>query len=525
MKSKFLIAGMMAGVMAAAMPVTAFASTLVPSLELPEKGTDEAVAEAPDLPDAGGTVVEGALPVPEEGSKPDASHTGGEGTITAPPAVQEGSGTDHAPEAPPTVQEGGGAGHAPEAPPTVQEGGGTDHAPEAPPAVQEGGGLPPSPSTGAENSGSQVVESGRGRSQVVGPGTGPGLSYPAANRDPSELPGIPALNPSSIVPGRLDYFSEPVSNPVVEVVEKYTYDMMVQDLNDMQSRYGQRLRVNVIGTSLDGRNLYEVVLGNPNAKKHVLIQAGIHAREYMTPLVAMKQIEYGLEFYDHGSYEGRFISDILQEVAVHFVPMANPDGILISQFGVDALQSEEWKQAVRQCYADDLAEGRTSSAFERYLVYWKANARGVNLNGNFPANWDLVGSPPKPSYASYKGEAPLSEPETKALADLAASRDWEATASYHSMGNIIYWDYDGNRVREESASLVELVAASTGYRPAGSSGHGGFKDWMQIKDNPAPGVTIEMGGVSCPLPLSEYTDVWERNKMVWILLAKYAMEH
>ena len=120
MKSKFLIAGMMAGVMAAAMPVTAFASTLVPSLELPEKGADEAVAEAPDLPDAGGTVVEGALPVPEEGSKPDASHTGGEGTITAPPAVQEGSGTDHAPEAPPTVQEGGGTGHAPEAPPTVQ---------------------------------------------------------------------------------------------------------------------------------------------------------------------------------------------------------------------------------------------------------------------------------------------------------------------------------------------------------------------------------------------------------------------
>ena len=47
----------------------------------------------------------------------------------------------------------------------------------------------------------------------------------------------------------------------------------------------------------------------------------------------------------------------------------------------------------------------------------------------------------------------------------------------------------------------------------------------QIKDDPIPGVTIETGSVACPLPVSQYVDIWSRNKMVWALVAKYAMEH
>ena len=149
----------------------------------------------------------------------------------------------------------------------------------------------------------------------------------------------------------------------------------------------------------------------------------------------------------------------------------------------------------------------------------------MDLNQNFPANWDLVTASPVPSYGTYKGPSPLSEPESQALADLVNSRTWSATVSYHSMGNVIYWDYPGNQVQQASGELATVVAGLTGYQTLPSSGHGGFKDWTQIKENPVPGITVEVGSVSCPLPLSQYQDIWSSNWQVWILVAKYAMTH
>ena len=335
-----------------------------------------------------------------------------------------------------------------------------------------------------------------------GPGAGPGVGPGAA---PAAAPNAP--------------------DQVVPVVEKYSYDQMVQDLNTLQGRYGAHLQVHAIGTSLDGRTLYEAVLGNPDAPKHILIHGGIHAREYMTPLLVMKQLEYGAEFYDTGTFRGEPYSGILNSVAVHFVPMVNPDGIALSQFGLDAIRSEELRQQIQQAYQEDLAQGRTRESFDRYLTHWKTNGRGVDLNQNFPANWDLVTASPVPSYGTYKGTSPLSEPESRALADLVNSRTWSATVSYHSMGNVIYWDYPGNQVQQASGELATVVAGLTGYQTLPSSGHGGFKDWTQIKENPVPGITVEVGSVSCPLPLSQYQDIWSSNWQVWILVAKYAMTH
>lgn len=378
---------------------------------------------------------------------------------------------------------------------------------------QENGSVPSAMQT--KNVTSSPVVGAGSSSQSGGPGVS-GSGGPGAAGSTVQLTELP---------GRIDYFTEQVKNPVVAVTEKYSYDRMVQDIGRLKARYGDLMQVREIGTSLDGRQIYEVILGNPDAKKHVLIHAGIHGREYMTPLLAMKQLEYGLEFYGRGSYEGQPLSNILNQAAVHFVPMVNPDGISLSQFGLQAIRSAGLQQTIRQCYADDLAQGRTSADFDTYLTLWKSNARGVDLNQNYPAQWEKVDSCPNPSYGTYKGEAPLSEPENQALANLVSQRTWAVTISYHSMGNVIYWDYETSRVRQQSQELAALVSASNGNRLAESSGHGGFKDWTQIKDSPIPGLTIEMGSVPCPLPLSEYQDLWHRNKMIWALAAKYAMDH
>ena len=372
--------------------------------------------------------------------------------------------------------------------------------------VIAGGGVPGQ--NGPSSSGSTVITSG-----VL---AGPGVSGSA---------GGPGMSGGAVISNGTDGFAGTVSSPLVKVTEKYTYDQMSQDIQELASRYSSLMKVNTIGTTLDGRNLYEVVVGNINAEKHVLIHGGIHAREYMTPLLIMKQLEYGLAFYGTASYEGRLLSDLFNKTAIHYVPMVNPDGVTISQSGIVGIRSEELRRTIQQCYQNDLAQGRTSAALERYLNYWKANGRGVDLNQNFPADWDEVTSTDMPSYATYKGAAPLSEPESQALANLIQSRNWTATISYHSMGNIIYWDYPGNTVSAQSQELANAVSAKTGYRLAGSSGHGGFKDWLQIKENPIPSLTIEVGSVSCPMPVTEFTDVWNKNQEVWAVVLKWAAEH
>ena len=359
---------------------------------------------------------------------------------------------------------------------------------------------------------------------AAGPGANLPSDYVSTFVPRAEVgPGI-TPNPSG-QDNRIDYFTKQVENPIVKVTEKYSYDQMVQDINSLGETYSGMFQTNVIGTSLDGRNIYEIVVGNQNASKHILVHAGIHAREYMTPLLVMKQLEYGLHFYNSGKYASYSLSTMFDQVAIHYVPMVNPDGIAISQFGTDAIRSDELRQQINACYEADTASGRTTAAFDRYLSLWKANARGVDLNQNFPANWDLANSAPHPSYAVYKGTSALSEPESQALANLTTSRQWAVTISYHSMGNIIYWDYTGNRKQEESSELANLISNNTGYALYGSSGHGGYKDWVQIKDDPIPSLTIETGSVACPLPVDQFIPIWEANKMVWAEVARYAIEH
>ena len=324
--------------------------------------------------------------------------------------------------------------------------------------------------------------------------------------------------------GVSDFLDLEVAEPIVKPVEKYSFDQMESDIQALKAKYGDRITVNVIGTSRDGRSIYDIILGNPQAEKQILMQGAIHAREYMTPLLMMSQLEYALAYYDTGHYNSRAVSSILKKVAIHFVPMTNPDGVTLSQFGVDAIRSEELKQIIRDCYDRDKAQGRTSDSFEVYLTKWKANAGGVDLNYNFPARWEEVSSnKTAPSYATYKGPSPFSEPESQALSALSDQYPWAITISYHSQGEVIYWTTSENGAKMASNTLAESIAVMTGYRMDSSDGKGGFKDWMQSKSEPVPGVTIEVGRTPCPVPFSEFAAVWKQNKGVWIQALDYVI--
>lgn len=321
-----------------------------------------------------------------------------------------------------------------------------------------------------------------------------------------------------------DFLDQEVANPIVKPVELYSYDQMTTDIQALKQRYGDRITVQVIGTSRDGRDIYDIILGNPKAEKQILMQGAIHAREYMTPLLMMSQLEYALAYADSGHYNERSVGSMLNKAAIHFLPMTNPDGVSLSQFGIDAIRSEDLKQGIRDCYARDLSLNRTSDPFEVYLTKWKANAAGVDLNYNFPAGWEgLSAKLTAPSYAGYKGTEPFSEPESQALSALSDQYPWAITVSYHSQGEVIYWTTSENGAKMASNTLAESIAVMTGYRMDNSDGRGGFKDWMQSKNEAVPGVTIEVGRTPCPVPFDEWPGVWKQNKGVWVQALDYVI--
>ena len=296
---------------------------------------------------------------------------------------------------------------------------------------------------------------------------------------------------------------------------------MITDLQYFKKIYKDIIDINVIGKSLDNREIHEVILGEGNSEKHVLIHAGIHGREYLTSLLVMKQIEYYLNNYENGEYCGIKYKDLFNSIAFHLIPMVNPDGITISQIGIKGIRSEELKDSIYECYYNDLNSRYTSDRFKNYLKKWKANARGVDLNRNFDAAWNEIKQSKKCSFQNYKGKFCNSEPESKALVNLVDKYNFIYTVSYHSSGNLIYWDYKGSLVKNECSELADLIACVTGYTKEKSDSEysevvpGGFKDWASSKpNNPIPSITIEVGLGTCPLKISEFKYIWNANYKV-----------
>lgn len=286
--------------------------------------------------------------------------------------------------------------------------------------------------------------------------------------------------------------------------QKYSYGEYKRDLKQLQKKYEDKCQVNVIGTSADNRNLYEVVLGNPEAKKHLLVIANLHAREYMTTQLCMKQIEYYLNNYNR-KISGKRIADIFDEVAIHYVPSCNPDGTAISQYGFGAIRNKSLRKALKKM------PGASKT--------WKANARGVDLNRNWDIAFKTAG---RKGAFGYRGKKAASEPEIKALVRWVNQTEKKgkvvSVISYHSTGSILYGKCASQAkaaVRRQTTRMYKLAKSLTKYRlmptESISSAAGCSREYFLYKRD-IPCITIEIGRGACPLGIGEFSSIWNKNK-------------
>lgn len=355
------------------------------------------------------------------------------------------------------------------------------------------------------------------------------IEFPAESTEPpestpAEPPEESSSDPPKTDPPPKEYITvdgEPLG--IVDVSKvKYGYSEMVDDLKKLSERYGDKMSYKTIGDSLDGRKLYAVTLGSQNAEKQIIISAGIHGREYLTPLLVMKQLEFYLYNYDTAEYGGIPLSEIFEEYQFCILPMCNPDGVTLSQFGLGAIKSGELKDTIRSVYESDKQRGYTSDTLDKYLHYWKANARGVDLNRNFDtSDWSELSYVSIPSFRNYKGESPLSEPESKAMTSYVDSLSNPVLSiAIHSQGKVIYFDC-GQEDVGPSLELAQKISQLSGYKLENEPRReAAFDDWCIIERS-IPSVTVETGEytVTEPIPLWQFNTIWNATRDLWVHVA------
>ena len=284
----------------------------------------------------------------------------------------------------------------------------------------------------------------------------------------------------------------------------YTYKEMRNDLKALKKKYQKNFKVLIIGNSEDNRRLFEVILGNENARRHLYVIGNLHAREYMTIQLCMKQIEYYMAHYKK-KVNGKRIGRVLKTVAIHYIPSANPDGTAISQKGFGAIRDKNLRRKLRNM-------GDSSRR-------WKANARGVDLNRNWKSYWKKSGSPGSSGYRGSKAE---SEKETKAIRrridEVSRQGKVVGIVSYHSTGSVIYGRCAGQankKTRKNTTRMYQLAKSMTGYSlmPTESvySARGCSREYYLYKKQ-IPFITLEVGHNSCPLGIGEFSSIWKKNR-------------
>jgi len=197
-----------------------------------------------------------------------------------------------------------------------------------------------------------------------------------------------------------------------------------------------------------------------NGGEVTLILGGIHGSEPTSAFIAERLVEE-LE-QNPALYAGR---------TVVVVPRANPDG---------------------------LATGS------------RHNARGVDLNRNFPAsNWRLASNG-----ASTHGTRPLSEPEAEGIRRAVVQHQPAKIVSIHSIARGRHCvNFDG-----PADGLARAMAAQNGYRVVPSMGYptpGSFGTWAGI-DHGIPTITLEL-----PRELHG-AGAWRENRTALLAAIRYS---
>jgi carboxypeptidase T len=217
-------------------------------------------------------------------------------------------------------------------------------------------------------------------------------------------------------------------------------------LDDFVAEYPTLAQLESIGKSGEGRDIWALkITQNPDQpdpeKPAILFNAMHHAREVMTPEVALDTIEQLLTRYDSDPKITHWVNT--NEIWV--VPMLNPDG-----------NQRVW---IRNSM-------------------WRKNTRGgygVDINRNYPYGWGSCnGSSGSTGSDTYRGPSAGSEPETQSLMGLVEKIQPVFDISYHSYSELVLYPYGCDGQRAETSQIIEPLGQAMAKALPSDKGSGTY---------------------------------------------------
>ncbi|XGW07644.1 hypothetical protein V3C99_010642 [Haemonchus contortus] len=224
-------------------------------------------------------------------------------------------------------------------------------------------------------------------------------------------------------------------------VENYhSYREMVSFMQMISLQKPELVTLLNISKTFEGRTMYGVKISSSDEfKPAIFVDAGIHAREWIAPAVALYMIKrlvtgYGID---------PEITRSVNQFDWYIVPEANPDGYEYSR-----MSDRLWRKTRSR-----------NVTVNKWCV-------GADANRNWGHRWGEAGANRSPCSNIYAGSRPFSEPEIVGLRDLVT---WQIPnlviyASLHSYGQLLLspWGYTQTRpdnyIDQRNAARIAVSA-------------------------------------------------------------------
>ena len=299
---------------------------------------------------------------------------------------------------------------------------------------------------------------------------------------------------------------------IVQTNTNYTYEIMKSDIYELNTTY-PFIQVQNVGFSVLGKQLPIIRIGR--GPKEVFYSASFHANEWITSVILMKFIEdYCVSYTNNSTLFGYNIQNLFRTTSIYIMPMVNPDGVNLVTGSYPANSS------IYRSF-QSIAANYPNISFPNG---WKANFNGIDLNLQFPAGWEQAKEIKysqgfiSPAPRDFVGFGPLTEPEVLAIYNFTLEHNFRLVISYHTQGQEIYWNFqninppDGFRIGTEFSNASGYTLANVPF----NSSFAGYKDWF-IQNYNKPGYTVEAGLGNNPLPISQFSEIYNDNIGILIL--------
>jgi len=306
------------------------------------------------------------------------------------------------------------------------------------------------------------------------------------------------------------------------------YDALLQRLEQLAESYPSLVSLSSVGKSYEGRDIWAVAVtnsatGEASSKPALYTDGNIHAGEVTASMACL----YLIEHLCQGFNRCPDITHLLDTKAFYVLPRVNPDGAekylttpyllrssvrpypephmaqlpglhpydingdgRILQMRVRDDKRGEWKCSPKderllvrrlpgehggpfyRVYPEGLINEHSAQEFDIIRSPW-----GLDLNRNFPSNWDRSFLP--------GGDYPTSEPEVKCIVDFILDHpNIGCIQSFHTSGGLFFrnpYQYGEDKMDQDDLRIMKEIAREgtkvTGYPDVKSSNRSTLPEW------------------------------------------------